>query len=91
MKISDSGIEQVSSIFLKIYNLLKSRGVSLIVDISKAYVKLHNSIGRLAQPVRAPASHAGGHWFKSSIAQINITSSIFLLQNWNDNPIFSSI
>ncbi len=28
----------------------------------------HRLIGRLAQVARAPARHAGGHWFKSSTA-----------------------
>ena len=37
----------------------------------------HNLItsGGLAQLVRAPASHAGGHWFESSILHHEITDS----------------
>ena len=33
------------------------------------------TVGGLAQLVRAPASHAGGHWFESSSLHQNLTSS----------------
>ena len=33
-----------------------------------AVLPLSQICGRLAQLVRAPARHAGGHWFESSIA-----------------------
>ena len=32
--------------------------------------------GRLAQLVRAPALHAGGHWFESSTAQFEMKKRI---------------
>ena len=41
------------------------------IDFNSYFLLLN--LGRLAQLVRAPALHAGGHWFESSIAHHFIT------------------
>ena len=40
--------------------------------------------GRLAQLARAPARHAGGHWFKSSTAQLCEDWEVLLLDGFRN-------
>ena len=39
-------------------------------------------LGRLAQTARAPARHAGGHWFKSSIAHLRASSEVLFMEGF---------